>query len=290
MKDKKFNKLIQSIENNTFVGNKLKIDGSSFEEGQKSEDALDDNKAIILAEALKKNSNIIEVDLISNNIGDIGAIALSTVTTIEYLSLYNNNLMIKGVTALAKSNIKALELMEVGITDNQEKINFFDESRATDLEIQEMIEAFINNKTIEYLGLNNCYLHTEGDNEIIAQLINKNNTIKRLSLDSNKLGDEALKYIGNNTTLESLRLYGNEITDLGAKYISQNCSLKKIILDRDDILTEVGIKFLSLHPTLEVIGLNRGTYNIKELEENFSFVSNETVLSGNSDEVGNDLL
>src|ERR1700753_1302089 len=101
MKQKNFKNLLQQIENNTFIGNKIRISGEGQEERVRVPHALDDNKVILLTNALKKNPDIKIIDLFCNNIEDEGAIALAKVNTLEELSLYDNRIGIKGSIALA---------------------------------------------------------------------------------------------------------------------------------------------------------------------------------------------
>lgn len=269
MKEKEFNELLQQIEESTFIGNKITISGCGyFEEGTKLPEALTGDHAVALANALKKNPNITIIELPFNNIGDIGAIALSSVNSIEDLELYGNHITVKGATALAKGNLKTLCLADNAIIYNRyyENIDYYDQPYATLLEMQEMIDVFILNKTITYLGFNNCYFSDEHD-DLIAQLIRNNTIIKRLNLDSNHLTNEALKYIGNNTTLESIYLNSNNITDLGVEYIIQNYSLKEIAFGNNDNITEFGAKSLINYSSLENISIRSAQINIEELRE-----------------------
>jgi len=260
-KDKEFNELIQSIENNTFVGNKITICGLGPEESRK-EDALDDNKVIILANALKKNSNITNLDLGFNIIGDKGSITLATLNTIDELNLEGNNIKIEGAIALAKGNFKKLNL---GIN----LISCNSQGEGTNDEKEELIEAFAHNKTLENLNLEGCYLEEEKHGEIIGKIIGRNTSIRTLILISNKLGDKILEHIGNNTILERLSLDGNNITDKGAEHMFQNYGLKEVDFGRESTLTEVGGKLLSGHSTLKFINLNNEGMTIEQLRELF---------------------
>ncbi len=211
MKEKEFKELLEQIENNTFIGNKLRISGADYyEEGVKREEALTDDNIIELVRVLQKNPNITILDLPFNNIGDIGATALSSLKSIECLDLYGNNITVKGTTSLGRSNFKALTLADNAITYNYygEDIDYDNPPYATDLEMQEMIDAFISNKTITFLGFNRCCFFGVYD-ILISQLISKNSTIKRLDLSYNSLSDKILKYISNNTTLEEIYIEEN---------------------------------------------------------------------------------
>jgi Leucine-rich repeat (LRR) protein len=267
MKDQKFNELLQQIENKTFPNNKISISGEGQEERVRILYALDDNKVILLVNALKKNPNIKIIDLFCNNIGDTGAVALAEVNTLEEVSLYDNKIEVKGAIALANSNLKKLDL-----SDN------FIAYKKTSSEITDMTNAFVANKTIAELNLYNCYV----PDEMAAQIIRNNKTIKKLDLSACYLSNESLRYIGDNTTLENLSLYNNNITDLGAKYISQNHSLIDIDFGNNANITEIGAKFLGIHPTLKTIHINGVMMTIDQLREAFLEESVEIV----SDNVG----
>lgn len=266
--EKEFNELLQQIGNGTFIGNTLEITTKSFE-GCIPEGGVDinDQKTILLANALKKNPNVTSINLCNNNIGDMGAVALAGVNTITELDLYGNNVGVIGVKALTISNLKKLVL-----ADN------FIAYKKTSSEITDMTNAFIANKTITELNLYNCYI----PDEMAAQIIRNNKTIKKLDLSACYLSNEFLRYIGDNTTLGNLSLYNNDITDLGAKYISQNHSLIDIDFGNNANITEIGAKFLGIHPTLKTIHINGVMMTIEQLREAFLEESIEIV----SDNIG----
>jgi len=238
MKDQELNILLQAIENKTFIGTKLAISAETFD-GERIEEGLNDEQVTLLVNALKNNPCITEMDLSCNSIGDNGAIALASINNLEELNLYENNIGPIGAKALAESALKKLSLEANLIQFDEETFEQF----------LEMINAFICNKTIIDLNLNDCYC----PDMMIAQLIMNNTTIKKLVL-SRYLTDEALQFIENNTTLQNLYLPENQITDQGAGYISRNTSLKELSIDSSKI-TNVGAGFLSVHPTLQKLYL-----------------------------------
>ncbi len=239
MKEQEFNSLLQSIANSTFIGTKLVIGIDPFDY-EKDEEKLDNYKAISLAQVLKKNPCITEINLSGNKIWNAGAVALASVNTIKELNISENQIELSGATALANGNFKKLIL-------SQNPINY---SKEMHQQFLEMVNAFINNKTITNLDFDECYI----PNEMIAQLIKNNTTIKNLVL-SRYLTDQALESIGNNTTLEYISLpKNNEITDKGAEYIAKNTSLKELSISQSKI-TDIGAKFLSTHLTLKKLYL-----------------------------------
>jgi len=246
MKEQEFNDLIQAIENGTFVGDSITISIDPFDE-DRNEERLDDAKTIRLANALKKNPSITKLDLSCNNIEDDGAIALSSIPTLEALTLYGNLIGPIGATALANSKCKILSLQG-------NPINF----RETESQqFREMIQAFVRNTTITNLNLNNCYIN----DELINILIKQNSTIKTLIL-SDFLTDNALINIQNNKKLEYLYLPNSQITDKGAQYLSQNTSLKDLGIS-DSHITDVGAQILSTHSTLKKLFLNDSDITIR---------------------------
>lgn len=274
MKEKEFKVLLEQIENNTFIGNKLEIDGSGWEEDSKVPEALTDDNIIALVEAIKKNSNITILELPFNNIGDKGAEALATLK-LEVLNLYGNNITVKGATLLAKANFKNLDLSQnlILYTCFNGKIDPESLSLASMSEVQEMTQAFINNRTIISLSLNSCLI--EEYNEPIAQLIGHNSSIQILNLGFNNLTDDVLKYLSNNSTLEELIIHQNrDITDLGVKYACMCSSLKKINFGSNQNITRNSIETIVTHPSLEKITLNSYSINTSELSLAFDDAKN----------------
>lgn len=252
MKEKEFNKLLQKIESNAFIGNNLIIDGEDIYEQQVGLDALDDSKTILLANVLKKNPNITVVELTNNNIGDIGALALAKINTIQELNLFNNNIGIMGAKALAQSNLKKLDLSS----------NFFGYNKSQP-EIMELINTFNENRSINYLSLQYCSVPSKA----IAQLIKNNKTITILNISSNNLIDKAFKCIKDNITLQQLITFNNEdLTDIAMEYISQNHSLVEIDFGENPNFTLAGAKALSKHSTLKMIRINHWYMSKTELQ------------------------
>lgn len=261
MKNSKFYKLIQQIENRTFIEDKLTIKGAG--EWIDAKDyiyKLTDNHAQLLVNALKKNPSITSLDLSGNAIKDEGAIALATVNTIKKLDISNNSVTIIGAEILAKSNLQKLSLQDSSI--------FYSEySNEKYRQFESMINSFINNKTIIDLNLYCLYI----PDSLIAKLIAENTTIKTLSI-SRDLTDIALEGIKENKTLESLYIPENSITDKGIEYICENTSLKKLTIDKSEI-TDVGAKLLSNHQTLEELHIFDSNITF-EGAMNFIFIGN----------------
>lgn len=247
MKVKEFTELLKTIEDRTFVGNELIIHGAGEfgTEEERREINLSDKQVILLSEALQKNSTINKIDLSGNTIFDAGAIALAGIKGIESLNLSGNMIGPVGAKALGESNIKILSL-----ADND--LSIFTRRDQEHLKFSEMVEAFTKNKTIVELNLSSAQI----PNEMLAQLIGKNTTIKSLSL-SRYLSDEVFEFIKDNETLEEIYILGcpyRKITDKTIEYIAQNNHLKKLYIDNSDI-TNIGVEILSTHSSLESISL-----------------------------------
>lgn len=266
MTKEEFKQLLQQIKNSSFTNDKLKIisDSDDFDE-EMEDDRIGDEGAVLLSQALAKNSYIKIIKLIFQNIGDTGAKALAKIDTIEELHLGDNNIKLEGAKALARANLKILSLDTNSICIDEEYKLLATKS------IQETIEAFIENKSILELDLSGNNIP---DNNI-AQLINRNTAIKKLLIYSSDLTDEALKYIANNKTIEYLNLSGNyNISDKGAEHISKNTSLQILGMSPSKI-TDKGADFLSKHSTLKELHIMDNNITIKGLNYILSNVYNK---------------
>lgn len=272
MKEKEFKELLEQIENGTFIGDTIKISGAGLEESSRLPEAFRDNNIIELANTLQKNPNITKLVLPEHYIGDRGAIAISSVTTLEEVDLWGNSIRAKGATALGRSNLKKLNLSDNFIAYEQ-----------TAEDIIAMTEAFASNQTIINLQLDNCQI----PDEMVAVIIKNNKTIIKLDVSSCELSDECLKHIKDNTTLKSLCLYGNEISDEGSCYISQNSSLIEIVFGDKTSLTEIAAKYLSTHLTLKSISLNGTLLTMADLLDLQDHLSKGSELEALGEDVDN---
>lgn len=239
MTEQEFNELLQSIKNKTYINYELNINIHPFDEDRYAERLNDDN-IILLVNALKSNPHITKIDLSGNNVGDTGAVALSSLKTLEELNIADNRVGLNGAIALATaSNLKKLILGPNPINYEETEHYYF----------TKMIDAFVKNNTILNLNFDCCYIQSE----MIAQLIAKNTTIKILNL-GRYLTDKALEFIKENITLEILYIPESMITDQGAQYIARNTFLKELWVETS-LISNVGAKFLSTHLTLQKLYL-----------------------------------
>lgn len=233
MTKEEFKELLARLNNNNFPESSLEI-FTDFFDLKAFDERIGDKEAVLLAKALRKNPHITKVSVINQTITDEGVIALSEVDSLEELDLTSNRIGSLGVISLAKTSIKILNLRGNLGTKKEEE------------ELLPVIEALIENKTIIDLNLEGTYILEN----LLAELINGNNTIRILRLSHNYLTDETLKYIENNKTIVSLDISENEITDISAGYIAKNTSLKTLVINKSKI-TDAGAKLLSTHPTLQ---------------------------------------
>lgn len=240
MKEKEFNELLQQLEEGTFIGNEVEI--CTKHEGLLEQGFdLNNEKLLLLCNALNKNPHITNLELSDNDIEDSGAIILAELTNIKRLGLSGNHVGATGIGMLVKNtNLHRLGLGGI----------YIDWSIYSDAEITGMCDALIDNKTITSLNLtmNNIPEY------IVARIIGGNKAIKYLELIGNNFSGEVLKYIGNNTTLEELNLCRNAIGNKGCEYIAKNHSLIQMNLGENNI-TDIGANFLSMHPTLKNLAM-----------------------------------
>ena len=170
-----------------------------------------------LAEALKWNTTLEELDLSHNEIGNIGTEALTQAiglnTTLKKLVLSENNVGVVETKALAEALNSNTILEELDLSENE----------------------------IESIGT-----------EALAQAIGSNTTLKKLVLSNNFVGDVGTKALAealnSNTILEELDLLGNEIGNIGTEALAQaigsNITLKKLDLSYNDV-GDVGARALA---------------------------------------------
>lgn len=235
MNKKLFKEMLDKIVSPDFIETAIEIS---------SDNSLTDIQACQLAIALKQNPHITEVHLSnditqSTGVQDQGAIALAAIDTLRVIDLTGNSITVVGAAALAKSAFTKLLLSGNPIYYKHNNHVAF----------QEMIDNFCNNKTIINLDLGYSIIPTK----MMAQLINKNNTIQIL-VTSRDLADKALEFISNNTTLKELIIYENQLTEQGAYYLSSNTSLEILHIARSNI-NDNGVKALTTHSSLQHLAL-----------------------------------
>ncbi|KAL9965540.1 hypothetical protein ACROYT_G029354 [Oculina patagonica] len=189
-----------------------------------------------LAEALKKNTSLTELNLSGNNIGDAGANGLAEAlqknTSLTELNLSVNNIGYQGANGLAEALKKNTSLTELNLSGND-----IGDAGATGL-----AEALQNNTSLTELNLSDNNIGDAGATGL-AEALQNNTSLTELYLSDNNIGDagaaglaEALQ---NNTSLTELNLSDNNIGDAGAAGLAEalqnNTSLTELNLSRNNI-------------------------------------------------------
>ncbi len=253
MKKEKFEQLIKIIANKSYEFEDLKIGVNEFDEESIGEE-LDNVQVAMLVDVLKQNPKIKKLDLSYNHIGDEGAIALSTLGSIEDLNLSYNNITPIGFKALADGKFKCLDLTqyiytgELVVDEMEYKI------------LKDMIDSFIQNKTITHLTIGNWKVSSN----IIAQLI-KNNTCIETLIMSRYTTDEVFEFIEENKFLKTLNIMSALVTDKGIEYIVKNMSLDNLYLNGCNI-TNIGAQLLSTNHTLKKLYIYDSDITLKGTE------------------------
>lgn len=120
------------------------------------------------------------------------------------------------------------------------------------LNVRNLCAALLNHKTIEHLGLRFNDIGGNIGSDAVAQLIEKNPSLRSIDLCGNKIGDGA-GAIGKalaNTKLYKIDLSSNEIEDDGLKSIAcsitSGAKIASIILDGNMDITQSGVDALYL--------------------------------------------
>ncbi|KAG0340547.1 hypothetical protein BG005_003180, partial [Podila minutissima] len=167
---KEFGKLAEALKTDSTLTN-LDLAGN----------AIGDDGAQALAEALKTNSTLITLDLAGNSVGDNGAQvlaeALKTNSTLTSLNLMNNSIGFKGTLALTltrnvNSTLTTLNLQSNSIRDNT---------------VLALSEAFQTNPTLTTLDLANNSIGVNGA-QVLAEALKTNSILTTLNLQSNSIG------------------------------------------------------------------------------------------------------
>ena len=240
MLDHDFEKLLKDIRTNVFNKDFLDLRGQE----------LIDEKIIQLAETLANNHYIKKIDLSYNNIGDDGIIALSKINTISELDVHNgldgydeyyNHITSKGALALARSNLKKLNISGNVIGD-------------------EGVKSLSTNNNIVELDVEDCGINAEG----AAEFFKTNDMVVKLNLQGNNIGDHGLSTLKYNNKLKELNLSSCQITHVGLKFIAENSSLTSLQLNNNKVSN--GVFYLAKHNSLKILNLSECEINDSDLE------------------------
>ena len=197
---------------------------------------IGDAGATSLAEAMKVNTTLTQLVLRQNNIGDAGAASLAEAmkvnTTLTQLDLLGNNIGDAGATSLA-------EAMKVNTTLTQLVLwqNSIGDTGATSLG-----KAMKVNTALTQLVLWQNNIGDAGAASL-AEATKVNATLTQLDLSHNNIGDAGSTSLGEamkvNTTLTQLNLRHNHIGDAGASSLGEamkvNKALTQLVLWQNNI-------------------------------------------------------
>ena len=192
--------------------------------------------AASLAEAMKVNTTLTQLDLLYSDIGDAGAASLAEAmkvnTTLTQLTLRGNKIGAAGAASLAEAMKVNTTLTQLALGDN----NIGDAGAAS------LAEAVKVNTTLTQLALGGNKIGAAGAASL-AEAMKVNTTLTQLALRGNKIGAagaaslaEAMKV---NTTLTQLNLPRNNIGAAGATSLAEamkvNTTLTQLDLSNSNI-------------------------------------------------------
>lgn len=167
---------------------------------------------------LAKMPNLTELFVYGSNIGDTGAVALSTSTHYHDMTidLVNSGISDIGVSALASMNhLHSLNLSNFDTETSFPKNNIGVEGLTA-----------LQNSMIDTLYLKNNHIDDEG-----AAILANNTSINSLELSQNSIGNKGALSLSQNNTLNRLFLYNNPIEQEGRAALEANTTLKTLELD-----------------------------------------------------------
>lgn len=237
------------------------------------------DEAIIIANLLTvKFPNIHTICLSSNNISNDGFLAIMTVKTLINVDVMGNNITyvnpnitsyIKnlniswnpignvGINNLINFNIEHLDAYDCKITDLSDFFKY--NTSVTNMDVSENnvgLKGIQYNHTLKELDMTHCHSYDLKD-------IEHNNTLTRLGLSSNSLGDDDAILISKNNSLNYVCLAINHITDKGAEHLANMKNLKVIVLCHNSI-TNMGLYYLARNPNIEYINLSCNNIDLNE--------------------------
>ena len=210
----------------------------SLERLSLSNNNLNDNGIIKIAQSLCKHSNLKLINLQRNNITTKTAEALASIissnTGLEELYLGNNQLQLGAAKiSTALRNISSLKVLDLRNNNIPEEV------------ADELSVAIVANNTLEKLWLNGNHLGSS--TVMIVNALNEVTTLKELTINDNKNKSEELaptiaSAITKNKLLEVLSLCDNNLNDDGVIKIAQSLckhsKLKHINLQYNNITEE----------------------------------------------------
>lgn len=194
---------------------------------------IGDSEVAELAEALKKNPDIISLDLSHNQIGPDGASILAQLTTVERLDLHQNPIgrgivAFAGATQLLVLNLSSCSIHQQDIMDFCKEMNN-SETQLSTLNLEDfiteilslipMLRALANIESLQSLDLSRNLI---GDAGFLAFRRHKN--LKKLALSHCLISAEGVnQFFKENFTLEELTIH----SPLPTKFLEKMSELIK---------------------------------------------------------------
>ena len=198
--------------------------------------SITDRGATTLAEMLKENTTLQQLNISNNSIGDGGATALAEIlkenTTLQQLNISNNSIGFGGATALAEILKENRTLQQLCISNNSIGVG-----GATAL-----TEMLKENRTLQQLYIRNNSIGVGGVTAL-AEMLKENRTLQQLDVSRNSIGDGGATALAEtlreNRTLQSLRISINSIGYGGAtalaEMLKENRTLQKLYISNNSI-------------------------------------------------------
>jgi Ran GTPase-activating protein (RanGAP) involved in mRNA processing and transport len=283
----------------TSLANALKINKRLTELRLHSD--IDDEGAIVLADALRSNTSLTEVDLYNNRIGDRGVAAIGEALMVNAslirLYLHKNNIGDEGVKSLAMALYVNTSLTDLYLSYNGIR----------DTGVVAVGEALKANTSLSCLDLS-CNIIGDAGTTALGEALKTNTTLSRLDLDSTRIGHGGAASLGEalkvNTSLTRLFLGNNTIGDVGAASILNglagwNTTLKDLAVWGNNILgtlesainafsdaNRAGIRLLHAEAKLDLSSKWIGEAQAKQVGEELAVNTTVTTLILNQNEIG----
>ncbi len=252
----------------------------------------EDLKIIILEQASKDPASITAINMAGKDLGDQGAITISTLLVAlsnpnTTLDLEDNAIRDNGAIAIATAiehnavaslNLDHNEITDLGMTPIIEAIEVSNSLLDFNIANNNFAEQTIQNLSV-VLGLNDSMvkLNLSGNNlgddgaAAMSLALDTNESIAHLNLGDNNIGDKGLESLSRaleiNFAVSKISLEANNVSDSGIKFLARVLESNHSITDLDLGLNEIGAKGIeilaaSLKDNHSVINLNIGGNNI----------------------------
>ena len=180
--------------------------------------SIGDGGATALAEMLKENRTLQQLNVSLNSIGVGGATALAEMLkenrTLQQLNVMHNSIGVGGASALA-------EMLKENRTLQQLDVNLNSIGVGGATALAEMLKE---NRTLQQLDVSGNSIG-EGGATALAEMLKENRTLQQLDVNSNSIGDGGAtalaEMLKENRTLQQLDVSGNSIGDGGATALAE---------------------------------------------------------------------